>query len=149
MSLLFFTLFLFASCCNASWITEKLKYAAIGSLGFDTSSTCGFTRDDALECFKLYVDTNHDNEIEAAEFEHAKQAYMPPRMRMAMKLAKSVGFDFSVKDVLNGCDANKDRRLTIQDFHDSADKCLPSPRDLCMVSTVCKIAAGKKNVKKN
>lgn len=132
-----------ATTIQANWLTDRLKYAAIGSLGFDTSSTCGFTRDDALECFKQHVDLNHDGEIEAAEFEHAKQAYMPPRMRAAMKLAKSIGFDFTVKDVLDGCDANKDGHLTIQDFHDSADRCLPGLQDLCMLSTVCKIAAEK------
>ena len=129
---------------EANWLTDRLKYAAIGSLGFDTSSTCGFTRDNALACFKQYVDLNHDGEIEAVEFEHAKQAYMPPRMREAMKLAKSIGFDFTVKDVLDGCDANKDGHLTIQDFHDAAKTCLPGASDLCMLSTVCKIAAEKK-----
>jgi len=135
--------------CYANWFSDQIKYAAIGSLGFDTSSTCGFTRANALECFKRYVDTNQDNEIEAAEFEHAKQAYMPPRMRMAMKLAKSVGFDFTVKDVLDGCDANKDGRLTIQDFHDSAETCLPGAKDLCMVGSVCKIAQEKSKGRKN
>lgn len=126
---------------EASWFSDKAKRIAIESMGFDASDTCGFTRADALDCFAKYVDTNKDGEISADEFEHAKQAYMPSRMRDLMWVAKKFHFDFTIKDVLNGCDANKDGRLTIQDFKDSEKDCLPGKSDMCELSTVCKIAA--------
>jgi hypothetical protein len=138
---MFILLFCLALTAESSWLGDTLKRKAIESMGFDASDTCGFTRADALNCFAKYVDTNKDGEISAAEFEHAKQAYMPPRMRELVYLAKKFYFDFTIKDVLNGCDANKDGRLTIQDFHESEKTCLPGRQDLCEVKTVCDIAA--------
>lgn len=134
---------LLVSACTANWLTDRIKNAAISSLGFDTSDTCGFTREDALACFMKYVDTNHDGEISAKEFEHAKDAYMPERMREMLSLAKKFHFDFTIKDVLAGCDANKDGKLTIKDFVESEQSCLPGLQDLCEVKTVCDIAKKK------
>ena len=122
---------------QASWLTDRIKNAAISSLGFDTSDTCGFTREDALACFIKYVDTNKDGEISELEFEHAKLAYMPERMRAAMSLAKTFHFDFTIQDVMGGCDANKDGKLTIKDFVESEKDCLPNKQDMCEIKTVC------------
>ena len=127
-------------CTNGNWLTDRMKNAAIAAMGFDVSDSCGFTREDALACFIKYVDTNKDGEISAVEFELAKQKFMPWQMRKALNIAKRFNFDFTIKDVLAGCDANKDGHLTIKDFADSEDKCLPGKQDLCEVQTVCLIA---------
>ncbi|MBX9636374.1 MAG: hypothetical protein K2Q45_02345 [Nitrosomonas sp.] len=114
-------------------------------MGFDVSDSCGFTREDALACFIKYVDTNKDGEISADEFEHAKQTYMPWQMRKALAIAKKFNFDFTIKDVLAGCDANKDGHLTIKDFVESEHDCLPQKSDLCEVKSVCDIAKEQEN----
>lgn len=116
-------------------------------MGFDVSDKCGYTRDDALKCIAVYVDTNGDKEISAAEFDHAKEAYLPKQARAAQWIAHKMGFDVTIHDVMRGCDMNGDGHLTLDDWVEGADSCLPGKADLCKLKTVCDIAA-KKNGKR-
>jgi hypothetical protein len=134
--LLFLTFFAFA---YASWLTDLGARA----MGFEVSDTCGFTRMDALNCIKQYVDVNHNGIIEYNEFERAKQTYMPMRARMALRVAKEFGYDVTLKQILRDCDANHDGIFTEQDWIDSAKTCLPGKGDLCKLKTACDMA--KKN----
>lgn len=110
-------------------------------VGLDLSDTCGFTRADALVCFKQYVDINKDEIISAKEFERAKHLYLPWRVRKAMQLASKAGFDVSLKAVMAGCDVDKDGKFTVYDWMHSEKTCLPGKMDLCMIKSVCDIAA--------
>lgn len=112
-------------------------------VGLDLSETCGFTRADALVCFKQYVDVNKDEIISADEFERAKHLYLPWRVRKALKLASKAGFDISLHTVMEGCDVDKDGKFTVYDWMHSEKTCLPGKMDLCMIKSVCDIAAGK------
>jgi hypothetical protein len=123
----------------------RLAQLAERALGFDSSDTCGFTRADALECIARYIDVNHDREIERAEFEAAKARYLPPLAQKVRWIARAMGYDATYEMVLAGCDvAPRDGRLTLSDWEGGAAACLPGQRDLCMFSTVCRIAAEHK-----
>lgn len=125
---------------GAGW-WSSLEKAGVALMGFDAGDKCGYTRTDALHCIAVYVDTNHDKEISASEFEHAKEAYLPKQAKMAAWIARKMGYDVTIKDVLWGCDMNKDGRLTLSDWEQGADSCLPGKADLCKLKTVCDIAA--------
>ncbi len=90
------------SVCQASWLTDKLANAGLYAMGFDTSDTCGYTRDDALGCIKKHVDFDHNGVITCEEFERAKDLFMPPKMKDALWLAKKFGFDVHFEGVLYG-----------------------------------------------
>lgn len=126
--------------CGANWFTDKIESAGISAMGFDMSDTCGFTRNDALECIKKHVDYNKDQEITCVEFERAKALFMPPRLKAAMWIAKKFGFDVTFDQLLYGCDANRDCTFTLIDWTLSNKTCLPYPADLCKMKTVCDIA---------
>lgn len=123
-----------------SWTKQAMTHLAVEAAGFDASDTCGWTRDDALHCIASYVDTNHDTEISASEFENAKRRYLPTQARWAAALARKLGWDVTLKDVMWGCDVNKDGRLTLWDWEHGAKSCLPGKADLCKLKTVCDIA---------
>jgi hypothetical protein len=125
---------------EAGWFSDHLERAAVTAMGFDAGDSCGFTRDDALRCLTKHVDVNHDGVIDAAEFERAKQRYMPQRAKAVMWAARKLGYDVTLKQVLEGCDANKDGRFTREDWMASAKTCLPFPADLCKLKTACDIA---------
>jgi hypothetical protein len=154
---LFFVAFL--GVCSGNWFTDKIANAGLYAMGFDVGDTCGFTRKDALQCIKRYVDYDHNGKITCEEFERAKALYMPPRMKDALWLAKKFGFDVHFDQVLYGnvyslvitscggvltkrfagCDANKDCQFTEQDWIDSEKRCLPFPADLCKLKTACDV----------
>lgn len=123
-----------------AWRWPGLEKLGISLMGFDASDTCGYTRDDALLCIAKYVDTNGDKEISAAEFEAAKRAYLPRQARMAAWVARRMGYDISIADVMKGCDVDGDGRLTLSDWEHGEKVCLPGAADLCKMQTVCKIA---------
>lgn len=123
-----------------AWRWPSLENVGIAMLGFDTSDTCGYTRDDALLCIAKYVDTNGDREISEAEFEHARDTYLPRQARAAHWIAHKLGFDVTMADVKYGCDIDHDNRLTLSDWENGAKKCLPGKGDLCKLKTVCDIA---------
>jgi len=127
------------SCAN--WFYDGLARVGEAAVGLDTSDTCGFTRDDALQCIKTYVDENHDGKISCEEFERAKDLFMPPRMKAALWLAKKLGYDVHFEQVLYGCDANHDCIFTEEDWMESKKRCLPFKSDLCKLKTACDIAA--------
>lgn len=116
-------------------------HLAIEAMGFDDSGRCKWTRKDALHCIGTYVDANHDTEISEAEFERAKRLYLPKQAHMAMLFAKYIGYDIVFQNVLDGCDVNKDGKLTLWDWEHGAKSCLPGQSDLCKLKTVCDIAA--------
>jgi hypothetical protein len=136
---MFLFLILLATTVSA-WRWPSLENVGISLMGFDSTDTCGYTRDDALLCIARYVDTNHDKEISASEFEHAKETYLPRQARMAAWVARRMGYDVSIKDVMYGCDINHDNHLTLSDWEHGAKKCLPGKADLCKLKTVCDIA---------
>jgi len=122
------------------WGWPGLEKLGISLMGFDSSDTCGYTRDDALHCIATYIDTNGDKEISEEEFDHAKDAYLPRQAKMAHWIAHKMGYDVTIKDVMWGCDVNKDGKLTLSDWEDGAKVCLPGRADLCKLKTVCDIA---------
>lgn len=124
---------------------SSLEKVGISMMGFDSGDKCGYTRDDALVCIATYIDTNRDKEISAAEFEHAKKAYLPRQARLMAVIARKMGYDITIRDVMYGCDMNKDGRLTLDDWMAGAKSCLPGKADLCKLKTVCDIA---KNARK-
>ena len=126
------------------WRWPGLENIGISMMGFDSGDTCGYTRDDALRCIATYVDTNKDKEISAEEFEHAKASYLPRQARVATWIARRMGYDITIKDVMWGCDVNKDNHLTLSDWEQGAKVCLPGKADLCKLKTVCDIAAKSK-----
>lgn len=126
---------------NGNWLTDKIAKAGIAAMGFDATDTCGFTREDALECIAKYVDYNHDKTVSCEEFERSKMLFLPPRMREALWIAKKFGFAVGIQQLMYGCDANLDCVLTEDDFRNSEKKCLHFKADLCKVKTACDIAA--------
>lgn len=112
-----------------SW-TESL-------LGFHNGDNCDFTRDEALTCIAKYVDIDHNGEITSFEFERAKSLYTPPQLRVAEWVLNRMGYYISIADVMTGCDANHDGRLTLIDWKESVKTCLPAQSDLCKLKTVC------------
>lgn len=128
-----------------SWTKGMATHLAIEAMGFDDSGKCAWTRNDALHCIGTYVDTNHDTEISQSEFEHAKHAYLPKQARFAMLFANYIGYDVKFKDVLSGCDVNKDGKLTLWDWEHGSKSCLPGQSDLCKLKTVCDIAEHQMN----
>ncbi len=93
---------LFIALGEGNWFFDKLAVVATEAAGFDISDTCGFTRDDALQCIKKFVDANHDGQISCEEFERAKLLYMPPRARAALWVAKKLGMDVHFDQLLYG-----------------------------------------------
>lgn len=142
---------LFILCANASW-WDSLKTAGINAgvraLGFPTTDDCKFSRLDALQCIKDYVDRNHDGEITEDEFTYAKQHYLPNRALNAASLLEKVGFDYTLEKIKPACDANHDGHFTTVDWMASKDTCLPFQADLCKFKTVCDIAKEKNQAKK-
>jgi len=122
------------------WGWPGLANMGISLMGFDSSSTCGYTRADALQCIALYIDTNHDKEISADEFDYAKNAYLPRQAKMAHWIAHKLGYDVTIADVMWGCDVNHDGHLTLSDWEQGDKVCLPGKADLCKFKTVCDIA---------
>ncbi len=87
---------------HANWFYDRVASIGAAAAGFDSGDTCGFTRDDALECIKTHVDENHDGKISCEEFERAKDLFMPPRLKTAMWIAKKFGYDVHFDQVLYG-----------------------------------------------
>jgi hypothetical protein len=142
--MLLLTLLLFVQLAVGGWWSSLKTQLESRVVGLDLSETCGFTRADALICFKQYVDINKDEIISADEFERAKHLYLPWRVRKAMQLASKAGFDVSLETVMEGCDVDRDGKFTVYDWMNSEKTCLPGKMDLCMIKSVCDIAAGEK-----
>lgn len=132
-----------------SWSKNLVERWGVEAMGFDAGDTCGYTRKDALHCIATYVDANHDKEISADEFERAKRLYLPKQARIASVIAKKLGWEVSLSDVMWGCDvAPKDGHLTLSDWQGGAKTCLPGKGDLCKLKTVCDNAARLAKTKK-
>lgn len=123
-----------------SWAEDAAYNRFVRMLGFPTNDDCGFTRLDALRCIKKHIDRNHDGEISAAEFDYAKEHFMPQRMRALMWVARKLHWDYTLDSIKHDCDANHDGRFTTRDWLESAKTCLPGKADLCKFQDVCKIA---------
>ncbi len=136
-------LLLFALVCltHGNWFTDKIAKAGIAAMGFDATETCGFTREDALECIAKYVDYNHDKIVSCEEFERSKMLFLPPQMKGALWIAKKFGYAVGFDQLVYGCNPSLDCVLTEADFRNSEKKCLRFKADLCKVKSACEIAA--------
>jgi len=123
------------------WPSHPLDKLAENAMGFHNGKDCTYTRGDALECLKRYVDANGDQEISVEEIRRAKKLYAPPQLRAAEWVLNKMGYYISIKDVMKGCDANKDGHLTLSDWTLGRKTCMPQQSDLCKLKTVCDRAA--------
>lgn len=130
----------FSAVSNANWFTDRVTNAAVAAMGFDATDTCQFTRVDVLKCIAKHVDYNHDKMVNCEEFERAKLLYMPPRVRDALWLAKKLGYNVDIKQLMYGCNPSRDCILTEHEFRTSLKTCLPSHSDWCKVKSACDIA---------
>lgn len=122
------------------WAKQATYNRAISMLGFPTTSKCGFTRLNALECLKKHVDRNGDGEITEDEFNYAKKHFMPKRVETLQSIMKRIGWDYTLDNIKPNCDANKDGKFTVDDWMGSAKTCLPGKQDLCIFQFVCQLA---------
>lgn len=123
-------LFLFI-CASHSW----------GIWGFDTA--CGWTRQNALNCFRKHIDTDHDDIITQSELDVAREKYMPRWMKVGQWLGSFV-VNASTAKVLEDCDYDKDGIFTTDDWMHASKTCLPSEWAICLVKTVCDAASDPK-----
>ena len=131
----------FSVIVHGIWVPKWVKNSAIRALGFPTTSSCGFTRTDALQCIKKYIDTNHDGVIQDSEFEYAKHHYTPKRMQKIEWAVEKMGWNYTLDNIKPACDANKDGIFTEADWMASKKTCLPYKADLCKLEYICKLAA--------
>lgn len=124
------------------------KAYAIWGIG-ETFGYCTFTRQDAIECMRKYVDTNKDGAISIPELRVAKRKYTPYSMQAAGWLAKKFHIDTSIRKVVENCRVDpikkgtkaKDIMFTPKDFLETSKTCLPSQWALCQLKKVCDNAA--------
>jgi hypothetical protein len=115
---------------------------------FGYGNSCVFTREDAITCFKKYVDLNHDNVITVEELELAKNKYEGFALKKAEAFLKSPIVRYFVGDintttakVIQDCDYNHDGIFTPDDFRLSTKTCLPNRYGMCLLHKVCETAA--------
>ena len=102
---------------------------------------CEFTRDDALQCIRRFVDTNHDDKISLDELEAARSKYMTGFQKAGAWVASWFTDDFSNETILRNCDYDKDGVFTPHDFEQATEKCLPDQHALCLLKGACDKAA--------
>jgi hypothetical protein len=137
--MLFILILFSASFAHGIWVPQWVRNGAIRALGFPVSSTCGFTRTDALVCMKKYVDLNHDGEIQENEFDYAKEHYTPPRMQKVQWAVSKLGWDYTL-DVIRPACGDEHGRFTEASWMKNTKHCLPHKSDLCLFQYVCQLA---------
>ena len=95
-----------------------------------SDDTCGFTRSDALQCMRKYVDSDHNDRITTAELEESITKYAPAWMR-------ALSWFVGVERVMEDCDYNEDGVLTPRDLELSTEKCFPKQENLCTFEWFC------------
>lgn len=123
----------------------------------ETLGYCTFTRKDAVECMRKYVDTNKDEKISLSELRVAKTRFMPYSLKAAGWLAKKFHLDTSIRTAVKHCRVksfpkdgrlSKDITFTARDFMATQKRCLPSQWALCQLKKVCDNAAAQAQKKK-
>lgn len=103
------------------------------------SSSCTYTRQDAVKCFERHVDTNKDGIISMVEVDAARTKYTG-RLFKAIEWFASWGIDISSAKILSDCDFNHDGKFTPDDFIRSYKTCVPTQAGLCIIKKVCDAA---------
>jgi hypothetical protein len=107
--------------------------------------SCAFTREDAITCFRKYVDTNHNGSIDKHELDAAIKKYggsVINGARTAMSWMPSfMKIDLSAATIIKNCDYDHDGKFTPDDFRKSKHTCLPTQWNLCQVKGACDRAA--------
>lgn len=85
----------------ANWFIDM----AVKAAGFNEGDSCGFTRLDALECLRKYVDFNKDGRITGDEFHRAKLLYLPPLAAKLSWVVDHLGYGIELQQVLRDCNA--------------------------------------------
>ena len=106
---------------------------------------CAFSREQALDCIKTYVDVNHDNVITLEELEDARSKYTSTLQKAASWLASWFTDSVSTPRIIKDCDFNHDGVFTPDDFIQATTTCLPKCRDLMLMKGVCEKAAAAAN----
>lgn len=133
-------LFLILTTTSAIWVPQWVKNTAVRALGFPTTDKCNFTRLDALDCIKKYVDLNKNGEIENSEFEFAKHHYMPSRMEKLEWAVERLGWNYTLDNIRPACGEKPTGRFTVKAWMTRAKTCLPGQADLCKFQYVCQLA---------
>lgn len=115
----------------------------------ETFGMCTFTRQDAVDCMRKYVDTNHDDKLSLIEMRIAKKRFLPYSLQAAGWLAKKFHIDTSIRSAMRDCRVHPvvprkgktlmDKDLTFgpDDFLKTGKTCLPSQWALCQLKKVC------------
>lgn len=101
---------------------------------------CTFTRADALECIRTYVDTNHDDVITLDELEAAKSKYMTTAQKAGAWVASWFSDAMKTETILRNCDYNHDGKFTPSDFEKATATCIPTQHGLCLLGEACERA---------
>lgn len=123
-------LVLLIGACRASFLGTVGWYV----LGYDEH--CAYTREDAIQCFAKYLDTNHDHVIDLAELEAAKEKYVSWALKLIQKVV-SWDIDTSTETIMKNCGAGSKGYFTPDDFRRTHKSCMPSQQAMCMVKAVC------------
>lgn len=101
------------------------------------SSTCIYTRADAVKCFERHVDTNHDGLITVPEAEAARDKYTGKLLK-ALSWLVSWKIDIRTSQVIKDCgyDAHKGG-FTAGGFMRAHKTCVASHAGLCLIKKVC------------
>lgn len=135
-------------------IAAMFMHETLGFWGIrETFGVCTFTRKDAVDCMRKYVDTNHNNKISISELRVAKKKFLPYSLRAAGWLAKRFHIDTSIRKAVKHCRVkpypkggllSNDIEFTPHDFMATGKTCLPSQWALCQLKKVCDNAAKSK-----
>jgi hypothetical protein len=118
----------------------------------ETFGYCTFTRQDAIECFRKYVDTNHDEAISISELRVAKKKFTPYSLQAAGWIASKFHMDTSIRTTVKNCRAKpfpangvlaKEITFTPDDFMKTKKSCLPTQWAMCQLKKVCDNAANQ------
>jgi hypothetical protein len=102
--------------------------------------SCEFTRQDATQCLKRYMDRNQDGVITQEEMMKSLNENITPVLRPFLKLV-------NLDNILRDCDYNEDGVFTPQDFLMSNETCCKAKKNLCTIEWFCRRA--EQNAKKH
>lgn len=95
-----------------------------------TDEKCLFSRNDAYNCIKQYVDEDRSNSITKEEINDALKKYTNSKT-----LVWFLGF--GVDKIFDACDYNQDGVLSPRDFKMSFKTCLVEKNHLCTIKWFC------------
>lgn len=130
---------LFMLLCLTGIVYASVASIASFAIGYDPK--CIYNRENAIDCFSEYVDTNKDGFVTPDEIDVVQKKYMGYTLRLMSWFWGSWTGDTSTNAVMKGCDFDKDGRISATDFIKSEVTCMPSQDALCMIKLVCDKAA--------